>query len=177
MKPITEYTWASLDGTSHTIRIGHDNITETDVSTLRQLDRVQANDQRRYRRHSISLEVAIPYESSSSLLADTQTDIETETLDKLARETERLCLLEALAALSDAQRQLLDQVFEHELSLREIARREGVSDKAIRKRLQVILKNCKEIFRKGSAPQSSRDRYIGGFLCPPISGRGGQDDE
>lgn len=146
MKPTTEYTWTSLDGSTNTIRIGHDNITETDVSTLRQLDQVQTNDQRRYRRHSISLEIAIPYESSSALLADTQIDIEAKTLDRLAREAERLCLLTALAALSEAQRHLLDQVFEHELSLREIARREGVSDNTIRKRLKIIFKKIQKYF-------------------------------
>jgi len=146
MKPITEYTWISLDGSTHTIRIGHDNITDDDVSTLRQFDQVLANDQRRYRRHTVSLEIIAPYADSNPLLADTQTDIETETLNKLAREAEQLCLLTALTALSEAQRQLLDQVFAHELSLREIARREGVSDKAIRKRLQTILKKLQQNF-------------------------------
>jgi len=146
MKTITEYTWTSLDGISHTIRIGHDNITEADVSTLHQLDRVQSNDQRRYRRHTINLEIIAPYNDSSPLLVDTQTDIETETLDKLAGEAEKRCLIEALAALSEAQRQLLDQVFEHELSLREIARREGVSDNTIRKRLKIIFKKIQKYF-------------------------------
>ena len=146
MKPITEYTWTTLDGTSHTIRIGHDNITEDDVSTLRQFDQVHVNDQRRYRRHTVSLEIIAPYTDSSPLLVDTQIDIEAETLDRLAREAERLCLLKALAALSEVQRQLLDQVFAHELSLREIAHREGVSDKAIRKRLQTILKKLQQNF-------------------------------
>ena len=146
MKPNTEYTWISLDGSTHTIRIEHDNITETDLYELRQLDRYQANDQRRYRRHTVSLEIVSPFADSSPILHDPHMDVEDKTLDRLAREAERLCLLAALEALSEAQRQLLDLVFEREFSLREIARREGVSDKAVRKRLQVILKKMKQNF-------------------------------
>jgi len=144
MKPITEYTWTSLDGSTHTIRIGHDNITEDDVSVLRRLDRAQENDQRRYRRHTVSLEIIAPYVDNSLLLADPHIDVEDETLDKLAREAEKLCLLTALTALSEVQRQLLDQVFAQELSLREIARREGVSDNTIRKRLKIIFKKIRK---------------------------------
>ena len=146
MKPNTEYTWISLDGSTHTVRIGHDNITEADVSTLRQLDRVQVNDQRRYRRHTVSLEIVSPFADSSPILHDPHMDVEDETLDRLVKEAERLCLLTALAALSEAQRKLLDLVFERELSLREIARREGVSDNTIRKRLKIIFKKIQKYF-------------------------------
>ena len=146
-KAPTTYTWVSSDGTRNIIIPGVDGVSETDLLILSDLDRLEANDDRRNRRHNVSFEVFIDHPDYEKILMDTETDVERSVVEKLDRTLMRRALHEAEKELTPAQMLLLEQVYVQELSVREIARREGISDVAIHKRLRTVLKKMKKSFR------------------------------
>lgn len=143
---LSTYAWTSIDGTEHIIIPGADGVTEADLLALRDLDRLDENAGRRYRRHHPSLEVFMADPDKCELLEDPDTDVERDVVEKLDRALMRNALRAAMKTLSPEQARLLSQVYVEEIHLREIARREGVHDNAIRKRLRIILKKIKENF-------------------------------
>ena len=140
------YTWTANDGTEHIILPGMEGVREADLMVLYDLDRLEANADRRSRRHTVSLEVFIDNPDKAGVLIDTEVDIEKSVVESLDRVLIRKALQEAMKALTPAQICLLEQVYGQELPLREIARREGVSGTAIHKRLRTIIKKLKKSF-------------------------------
>ena len=140
------YTWVFTDGAKIILRTVDNGITESDLDLLCQIDQRDANDRQRYRRHNISLESFVDSIDRSLLLMDVRADTEDVVLDQLEEQYWHDRLAESLSLLSSAQIRLLEQVFLEELSLREIARREGVCDNVIRKRLKGTLKKLKRNF-------------------------------
>ena len=145
-KSPTTYTWVSSDGTRNIIIPGVDGVSETDLLILYDLDRLEANNDRRNRRHNISLEVFIDNPDKTDVLIDAEVDIEKSVVEKLDRLLMRNALHNATQSLSPEQIQLLEQVYIEKLSLREIARQEGIYHNALRKRLQSALKKLKKSF-------------------------------
>ena len=140
------YAWVFSDGTKITLRTDANGITAAELECLRRLDQQDANDSRRYRRHNVSLESASVYSEKSYLWLDTHTGFEDSLFDRLEEQYWHKRLAERIALLSSSQLRLLEQVYLEALSLREIARREGVCDNVIRKRLKGILKKLKRNF-------------------------------
>lgn len=140
------YDWVYSDGTKITLRTDENEITADELEHLRRLDQQDANDSRRYRRHNVSLESASVYSERSYLWLDTHANFEDSLLDRLEEQYWHERLAERIALLSSSQIRLLEQVFLEALSLREIARREGVCDNVIRKKLKGILKKLKRNF-------------------------------
>ncbi|MDD3401710.1 MAG: hypothetical protein PHT58_08840 [Eubacteriales bacterium] len=140
------YTWVFTEGAKIILRTDEDGIVDSDLDHLRKLDQWDANDSRRYRRHNVSLESASVYSEKSYLWMDTHADFQDSLFDRLEEQYWHERLVESIALLSSSQIRLLEQVYLEALSLREIARREGVCDNVIRKKLKGILKKLKRNF-------------------------------
>ena len=140
------YAWIFTDGDKFILQSDENGVTDSYLDLLCQIDQRDANDRRRYRRHNVSLEFKSLYSEKSFLWMDTHTNFEDILFDQLEDQYWHDRLAESLSLLSSAQIRLLEQVFLEELSLREIARREGVCDNVIRKRLKGTLKKLKRNF-------------------------------
>ena len=140
------YTWVFTDGTKIILRTDENEITVAELEYLQRLDQRDANDRRRYRRHNVGLESTSVYSEKSYLWMDTHADFEDSLFDRLEEQYWHERLAESIALLSSSQIRLLEQVYLEALSLREIARREGVCDNVIRKKLKGILKKLKRNF-------------------------------
>jgi RNA polymerase sigma factor (sigma-70 family) len=141
------YTWVFTDGAKITLRNDENEITAAELEYLQRLNQRDANDNRRYRRHNVSLESLAENVDKSIVFIDVHADFEDANLDRLEAQYCHARLTESLEGLSATQTHLLTQVYSEKRSLREIARLEGVSVNAIRKRLLVILRKLQKNLR------------------------------
>ena len=140
------YTWTTADGRSYTIRPGEDGVTQADIHALYDADRMDGNNARKARRHLVSLDAIEAVAAGKSPILAEDTDMEAEVLERIILIQQLEQLQAAIKTLTDEQRNLLEQVYAQGLSLREIARREGVYPNSIVYRLSVILQRLKKFF-------------------------------
>ena len=107
---------------------------------LSDLDKDEFNSERKHkRRYPMSLE-NIDYEGE--WLAD-----DTDLLHSLIQKEQYKLLYAALENLSEAQKKLVIQIYFHEISASDIARKEGVGKSAISHRLNRIHKRLQNILK------------------------------
>jgi len=139
------YAWVFSDGTKSILQT--DKFTTAELEYVQELDRLDTNNARRYRRHNVSLESLIECNDKSLLFMDTRAEFEDAILDQLEAQYWHTQLEESFAELSSAQVHLLNQVFTEKRSLREIASLEGISVNATWKRLLTVLRKLQKNLR------------------------------
>jgi DNA-directed RNA polymerase specialized sigma subunit len=140
------YTYFSVDGTAVVLTAGEDGVTEEHIQNLRSLQQLEYNNNRKARRHQLSLERFMENaEERSEVLIDLHVDIE----DDLIRKMERACLQDKLSAawgqLLPQQRALLVKVWIQKMTLTQIAKDEGVAISGVFARLQRAEKKLKKL--------------------------------
>jgi len=106
---------------------------------LLDFDRQQYNNDHKETRRHVSLD-SMDYEGELFASAE-DTEGEAERREDMAR------LFSAMAALSPAQRELVEKVYFEERSFVSIAREEGVGESAIRDRMKRIHKKLEKIMK------------------------------
>lgn len=139
------YAWVFSDGTKSILQT--DTFTTAELEYVQELDRLEINNARRYRRHNVSLESLIECNDKSLLFMDTHAEFEDAILDQLEAQYWHTQLEESIAELSSAQVHLLNQVFTEKRSLREIASLESISVNATWKRLLTVLRKLQKNLR------------------------------
>lgn len=127
-----KYTFA--DGTTSEIEVSD----ELYALHLQLLQAEKRNHWRETRRH-ISLnylnELGVDFEDGNA-----------DPLSALIRQEDDERIHKAIAGLSDKQRELVEKVFYENMSLREIAKKTGVSHQALSQQLATIYKKIKKLF-------------------------------
>ena len=154
--PATIYTYRSADGTTQTIRVGEDGVTEEMIILLRDSDR-ELDLQERYQEENSSYEYRnavqrfekIPNEDEDHPLdriADPKADITKGLFPDKAEESLLLKKLEtAMTQLTDGQRDLIYELYGFCKSMADIAREQEVSYEAVQNRRNKIFRRLKKL--------------------------------
>jgi RNA polymerase sigma factor (sigma-70 family) len=118
------------DGTAYKVEVGKDEVTETDMRYLRRLNKGRIKKEP----EAVSLDAIISGEDKHLVLVDEGVDVAliVETADEYAS------LHRAIDKLLPQQQELIMKRYFKRMSLREIAKEEGVFESAIRDRLNRI---------------------------------------
>lgn len=128
--PTIKYTFA--DGTTSEIEVA-DELYAMHLQLVQEEKRNHWRETRRHTSLNYLMEMGVDFtDTAADLLAAVELREDDERVHK------------AIAKLSDKQRALLDKVFNQNMSLREIARRTGVSHQALSKQLATIYKKLKK---------------------------------
>ena len=152
----TTYTYKSVDGTSRTIRVGEDGVTEEMIVLLRDSDR-EMDLQDRYQEENSSYEYQnavarfekIPNEDEDHPLeriADPRADIMKILFPDNAEDSLLLKKLEtAMEQLTEGQRDLIYELYGFCKSMSDVAREQDVSYEAIQNRRSKIFRRLKKL--------------------------------
>lgn len=151
----THYIYYTRDGERLVIRPGESGVTEADIELLHEMDDASVDAQRRY-----EYRVSARYDAFRTGDAEDDPDINPYLADPDANPENILqskedeqhysqslqALAKAMGALLPRQRVLLERVYVEKWTLTEIAKLEGVSEAAIRHRLQKLHARLKKVF-------------------------------
>lgn len=152
----TTYTYKSVDGTTSTIRVGENGVTEDMIILLKAEDHkeeLQELYQERHSSYAFKNAMRRYYQSNSDCdenpieqIPDLRADIEKILFSEEAEESEllqRLC--QAVEHLTDNQRDLIHELYGMKKKIVEIAQEQNVSPAAIRDRRAKIFRRIEKL--------------------------------
>jgi RNA polymerase sigma factor (sigma-70 family) len=142
------YTYYFLDGKKQRIEV-NDEVSEKDIALLHQLDDEEIDRERRHKYlvpsylEEFSINDDLP---TNPLLVDLRTPSEILKNFEKKEQKEKMiqALFEAIKTLTPKQRKTVEAIFYEGLNNSQLARKEGVSEMAIRCRLKVIYKKLEK---------------------------------
>ncbi len=155
----TTYTYKSVDGTTSTIRVGENGVTEDMIILLKAEDHkeeLQELYQERHSSYAFKNAMRRYYQSGNEntenpieQIPDLRADIEEILFSDEADESEllqRLC--QAVEQLTDNQRDLIHELYGMKKKIVEIAREQDVSPAAIRDRRAKIFRRIEKLIKE-----------------------------
>lgn len=152
----TTYTYKSVDGSTRTIRVGEDGVTEEMIILLRDSDREMAL-QERYQEENSSYKLQnairrfenVPNEDEDHPLdriADPRADIMKILFPNKAEDSLLMKKLEsAMELLTEGQRDLIYELYGFCKSMADVAREQDVTYEAIQNRRSKIFRRLKKL--------------------------------
>ena len=139
-KDNASYTYWQDDGTEVTLVAGKGGVTEEWIARLKVWPREERNSMRHGEGKVVSLEVFCEeMEDHSEVLLDFSGDLERQKIEQIEWEAQRKMLCQTFKQLTPRQRTLLVRIKVRGESFASVAREEGVSEAAVRKRLREIM--------------------------------------
>ena len=162
------YSYFSVDGTSVVLTAGKDGVTEEHIQNLHSLQQAEFNNNRKARRHQLSLERFMDDAGKKDeVLKDQLVDIESDYILQIEEASLRDRLSDAWRQLLPQQRELLLKLHIQQKTLTSIAQDEGVALQTIQDRLKRIDKKLKKILEQTPVLGISRGLVYGGVNTPP----------
>jgi RNA polymerase sigma factor (sigma-70 family) len=140
------YIYYSADGSKITLTPGENGVTEADIAFLHQMDDEEHDNDRREEDGQLRFS-QFSGESDGKEFVGRQLMIDpcAEIFEIMEKINQVKQLNVAIQTLLPQQKTLLDSVYVKKVTIAEIARREGVTEGAIRDRLRKIYKKLKKI--------------------------------